>query len=85
MTFTLTLNGETATFTPAGEYTEIEITNTIQYDVHEFECINEWTGACRPLGTTRTETSKGKSWTEITTAKARTRYAELKAQGWVAA
>ena len=82
MTFTLTRNGETATFTPNGEFTEIEITNTQWIGVHVAECINEWTGAQRFTGEIRQQKVTGKSWTEITTAKARARYAELKAQGW---
>jgi len=83
MTFTLSLNGETATFTPNGKFTQIEITDTQWVDVHEAECVNEWTGACRFTGKIRKQEIKGKSWTEIRTDKARIRYAQLKAQGWV--
>ena len=82
MTFTLTLNGETATFTPNGEYTEIEITTTQLIDVRLIETTNEWLGLWRYTGETEQQEIKGKSWTEITTAKARARYADLKAQGW---
>lgn len=82
MQFTLTRNGETATFTPNGQYTEIEITTTQSVGVHVAECVNEWTGACRFTGEIRQQEIKGMGWTEVTTAKARARYAELKKQGW---
>ena len=82
MQYTLTRNNETATFTPGTEYTEIEITNTQLVDVRLIETINEWHGTWRYTGETEQREIKGKSWTEVPTAKARIRWAELKAQGW---
>ena len=82
MTFTLGLNGETATFTPNGAYTEIEITDTQMVEARVMECWNEWHGLHRFTGETQLVEVKGKSWTEVTTEKARARYAQLKAQGW---
>ena len=82
MTFTLRLNGETATFTPNGAYTEIEITDTQMVETRVMECWNEWHGLHRFTGETQLVEVKGKSWTEVATEKARARYAQLKAQGW---
>lgn len=82
MTFTLELNGETAAFTPNGAYTEIEITDTQMVEARVMECWNEWHGLHRFTGETQLVEVKGKSWTEVTTEKARARYAQLKAQGW---
>lgn len=80
--FTLTRNGETATFTPHGDFTEIEITDTQWVDVRLIETTNEWHGLWRYTGETEKQELKGKSWTEVPTAKARIRYIDLKAQGW---
>ena len=85
MTHILTLNGETATFTPDSKYTEIEITDTQMVKTRVMECTNEWHGLHRFTGEVEMVEVKGKSWTEVTTTKARIRYAELLKQGWVAA
>lgn len=81
-TYTLNRQDLTATFTVSGEYVEITEQKRQEIGVHVMECWNEEYGLCRFTGEVQTQIVTGESWTEVTKAKARHRWAEMISQGW---
>jgi hypothetical protein len=81
-TFTLNRQNLTATFKLNGEYVEITEKTRQEVKVHVMECWNEEYGLCRFTGAVETQVVAGESWTEVTKAKARQRWAEMISQGW---